>query len=354
MTNVFSMATKRNISGIPKLHNERLVILDEILSKSTSAITKENLFLKLNSRLSEKISQSSFDKDIRDLKQLLEEYAIKNNYKISLINKRDSGYYYSITGFKLFGHSLSNDERNLLLYANSLFEVFSGTELVNEFKNVTQRLLDNSVLSNQEDLFPSKIVQVEQYSGTKAKSWIPVLLDAIIKNNCLEVKYTNAQLKTSNLNLSPYVIKQFDQKWYVIAFDSTKGKDPKTKVYALDSIHSIAYTNKPYIKDEQFNADQYFEYSIGVWHFYNQDPVEVILEFNDPKLFQDILNNPIHHSQKCITQNEKHLIVGIKVYESIELLYKIRKYGAAVKILSPTSLAENIKNTAREVIELYE
>ena len=180
------------------------------------------------------------------------------------------------------------------------------------------------------------------------------MLDAIIKNDCLEVNYTNAQEKTSNLTLSPYVIKQFDLKWYLVAHDTTKGKEYKTKVYALDSINSIEFTNKPYVRDEQFNADQYFKYSIGVWHFHNQDPIEVELEFNDPTMFQDILNNPIHHSQKCIIQNQYHLIISIKVYESIELLYKIRKYGSATKILSPSSLADTIKNDAKGVIRLYE
>lgn len=348
------MATKRNVSGVPKLHNERLVILDELLSKSSVPIAKVNLVKKLNSRLPEKISVSSFDKDVRELKDLLDDYAFRNQVEISLVNKRDAGYYYSIPGFRLFGNSLSNDDRNLLLYANSLFEVFSGTELITEFRKVTQRLIDNSVLDNFFKEFPTKIVQVEKSAGFKAKSWIPKLLDAIINKECLEVVYTNAQQITSKRILSPYVLKQHDQKWYFVAYDSTSGKSTHcTNVFLLDGINAIEYTNKKYVLDTNFDPDDYFNYSIGIWHSHKEAPIDVKLAFSDTKLFNPILNNPIHHSQYCISSNEQQLIIGIKVYDTIELDMIIRKYGHVVKVIEPISLAERIKLSAKAVFDLY-
>ena len=183
---------------------------------------------------------------------------------------------------------------------------------------------------------------------------MPQILDAILQRQCLEVLYTNAKKITQTKHLSPYVIKQYNNKWHMVAYDHTSSRPEKTNVFLLDSINSLDHSNKDYHVDESFNAEDYFKYSIGIWQVHNAKPIKVAMEISDSDLFDGIINNPIHHSQtSTLDKTKKKLKINIEVYETPELMSLINSYGSSVKVLEPRSLVDKVKENARGVIDLY-
>jgi predicted DNA-binding transcriptional regulator YafY len=169
--------------------------------------------------------------------------------------------------------------------------------------------------------------------------------------------YTNNKKQTKKKHLCPYVLKQYNNKWHMVAFDLSSSHDKKINVFLLDNISSIEWSNKPYFIDERFNPEDYFRYSIGIWHDHEIPPIKVKLEFSNEgyaNLFDSIQNNPIHHLQKCtFNKPGNKMIVELEVYESSELYSIIRRFGSSVKVLVPQSVADKVKEDSVKVMNLY-
>jgi hypothetical protein len=353
------MPTIKNLSGTSGARKERLVIIDEILSKTRSAISKENLLRMVNNKLKNKIGGDTLNKDIPYLKRALGAYSKKTSVNVSLICERNVGYFYSIKGFKLFAENVDEDDKNLLLYATSLFDVFSGTTLHQKFNDIVKRLIDDSITIDKKNIkLPKNIVQIDKGIHLKSKEWLQSILDAILKQECIEVDYTNNKKERKKKILSPYIIKQYNNKWHMIAYDHSSSHNKKINVFLMDNINSIESSNKSYFIDEHFNAEDYFKYSIGIWHEHDVPPIKVKLEFSNEgygNLFNSIQNNPIHHLQKCaINKTGNKMIVELEVYESVELYSIIRNFGSSVKVLEPKSVADKVMEGAKKVVGLYE
>jgi hypothetical protein len=331
--------------------------MDELISKASSGkpIPKEVLFKKVNQTLKTKIGKERFNQDIGELRNELDSYSRTNGIEVFLINKRNIGYYYSIEVFKLYNKNIDEEDKNLLLYAKNLFDIFSGTSLHQKFNTVVKRLIDQSITieKKNEDL-PKKIVQIDKSIHLKSKEWLPQILDAILHKQCLEVFYTNAKKITKKKHICPYVLKQYNNKWHMVAYDHTSSRPEKTNVFLLDSIKSIEESNKDYHVDESFNAEDYFKYSIGIWQVHNAKPIKVVMEISDSDLFDGIINNPIHHSQTYqLNKTKDKLTLKIEVYETPELMSLINSFGSSVKVLEPKSFVDKVKENAKKLILLY-
>lgn len=287
------------------------------------------------------------------------DYSKKKSIKVSLICERNIGYYYSLKNFKLFGENVDEEDKNLLLYATSLFDIFSGTSLHQKFNEIVKRLIENSLTIDKKNFsIPSNILHIDNGIHLKSKEWLPKIFDAILKKESIEVIYTNNKKETKKKHLCPYVVKYYGNKWHMIAYDLTSSHDKKINVFLLANISSIEWSNKPYFIDVRFNPDDYFRYSIGIWHEHDIPPIKVKLEFSNEgyaNLFNSIQSNPIHHLQKCtLNKTGNKMIVELEVYESSELYSTIRKYGSSVKVLEPQSVAEKVKESAKLVVDLYD
>jgi len=349
---LFSMATKRNIRPTAKLFNERLELIDELVFKLGHIQSRQELFKKVNAKLKDKISIDAIDKDILQLKDELNAYNLKNNTNVELKFSRNTGYHYTQKGFRLYKNSVSDADKNLLLLANSLFNVFNGTPLQDKFSEVVKKVMAESLTGGTNlEAIPNDFVQVDKSVSLKSTQWIPRLLEAIFEKDCLEIVY-----KGKKRDMCPYVIKQYRNKWYMVAWDYSSTHKSKTNLYAIDNIEKIVgYSGEKYFVDPEFNAADYFKYSLGIWHEHNEKPVKVVLEFLEQKMFNGIINNPLHHSQKHTLNKAKNtLTIEIKVYDCLELHTMINSYGCNVKVLEPKTVAEKIAETARMTLNLYE
>lgn len=348
------MPTIKNITGTSGAAEQRLIIYDEYLSGASiqRPVSKEVLLRNVNKKINTTIGASQFNKDIASLRDKLEAYSKGGNINVCLINKKPEGYYYSQPGFKLFKNQIDESDKNLLLYASSLFHVFKGTSLYTRFNDLIKRLIDNS-LTTESGNFPNNIVQISNDNDSRSKRWLSKIANSITEKACLEVVYKNSKGVTSKKQLCPYVIKIYKNKWYVIAYDHTSSRENKTNVFALENILSIDYGTKDYFVDSHFDVEKYFNYSLGIWHNYQQNPVCVQLEFLDKNSFHSIINNPFHHSQTH-TFNKDRLTITIEVYDCPELYSLIYSFGATVKVISPQSVVDKVRDNILRTLDLYE
>jgi|LakMenE18May11ns_1017448.scaffolds.fasta_scaffold9872231_2 predicted DNA-binding transcriptional regulator YafY len=348
-------AVKTGVRARVKHSNERIELIDQLLYQFKHFSTRKDFLAQVNQRLpiEENITASTLDKDLKYLRTLLDDVDHNNN-GVELLYSKERGFRYSDPYFSYFKNSVTEDEKNLLLLANSLFNVFKGTPLHNQFSTIVNKVLSESLTGKPvHGLSELTFIQLETGNASVGNQWIPQLLDAIYNKDSLIMKYCGLNKPEKTKHICPYVLKQYHGKWYLVAYDYNCARPDKTSVFSLDGIQLLDISNKPYFIDPNFNASDYFKYSIGVWHWHEQTPVKVILEFS--KHFDRIMASPIHHSQQCdLNKDGNKLRVELEVYQSPELEMLIQSYGSAVKVISPDSLIDRIKSGAQKVTALYD
>jgi len=332
--------------------DDRLKVIDLLVSNSRGLLSREQLLVKVNTYLpyNKKRTVQTLDLDIKELRKLLKEE--QNEVTLQYDNER--GYhYFPDSNYRHFKESLDDEEQQLLLLASSLFSVFEGTPLQDKFSKVVERVMSESVSSNTvEGGHDLKFMQLENMQSSSGSRWVSVLLEAIYEKSTLKMRYKGFGKALKTKNVCPYVLKQYHKRWYMVGYDYDCTREEKTNVFALDCIEELELSHKNYYSDPKFSAEDYFKYSIGVWHWHEFKPVIVELAFT--RGIESILASPLHSSQKAVLNSDTNTLhVTIEVFESPELESLIRSYGSAVKVLSPTSLRDKIVEDAKKVVGGY-
>jgi hypothetical protein len=116
----------------------------------------------------------------------------------------------------------------------------------------------NSAIKESSDL-KDRIIFEEVPSGRK---FLTDLIYAMKELRTLEVVYHKFEApEPKDYLLSPYCLKVFNQRWYLLAKDEHNGY---LKIFALDRIHEVRLTHIKFILPEDFSASEYFNGYFGV------------------------------------------------------------------------------------------
>ena len=78
-------------------------------------------------------------------------------------------------------------------------------------------------------------------------------------------------------------------------------------------MHNVEYSAKPYWNDPHFDIENYFKYSLGIYHYIDKKPEIVKLEFYE-YFIETIQNHPLMPTQKSkLTKRGKALEVELEV-----------------------------------------
>lgn len=256
------------------------------------------------------VSKRTFQRDLEDIRSL---YSIDIQYDFS------AKHYY------IFYDDESPDMNERMLEA---FDTFNAL-------NMADRLSSNIYFEKR------KPQGTEHLYG---------LLHAI--KNCFQISFQYHKFwddKPTNRTVQAYALKEFKNRWYVLAKDL---KDGKIKTFALDRIAELVISKKQFKRTKNFNIDEYFKYSFGIITPMNQQPEEVILSF-DHYQGKYIKTLPLHESQEVLIDDENELRIRLKLFITFDFQMELLSYGARVKVLQPQSLIEKMKKSLRETMERY-
>ncbi len=176
------------------------------------------------------------------------------------------------------------------------------------------------------------------------------LLHAI--KNHLQIKFTYHKYwedEVSERIVEPYALKEFKNRWYVIANNL---KDNKVKSFALDRLTALEIAKKHFQLQKDFDVNEHYKYCFGIISPNADKPQEVILSF-DPTQGKYIKSLQLHESQEILTDNVNELIIKLTVFLTQDFLMEILSHGHLVKVIKPQSLVDEIKTTFQKVLKLY-
>lgn len=163
--------------------------------------------------------------------------------------------------------------------------------------------------------------------------------------NTAMIKYVYHKFWSNNFSdrvISPYGLKEFKGRWYVIGKDE---QDGVVKAFGLDRISDLETTKKRFTFPKDFDLDAVYQHSFGIISSLDNVLEPVILSF-DPKQGKYLKSFPLHSSQKIIIDNEAELRLSIEVYVTYDLVMEILSHGNRVKVLAPDKLILEVQQNA--------
>lgn len=335
------------------MSQQKLEIMDDLLSEGKEIKNSEHFAVLLNKRLpkgEKQIKKDMISKYIKMLKELA------NKKGIHLIHLRGRGYFYKSVvqdRFRVFDKRVNDDDKDLLLIANCLFSLFPGSSMLDQFSSiVNNKILTKEIKSIDNQLIKSvQLSNIHQDPGVK---WINKIIKALREQEAIDIVYlkiTEAGLNKTNRTLSPYIIRHHESEWYLIAYDHFTEQKDKTKTFKLSMIDALSVSGHKYFIDKTFSAEDYFKYTIGIYHMHLAQPIKIDICVLDDNLYNNFKEKPLHSTQQIINENKK--LIEIKVYDTIELESLILSYGPKLKVVSPSNIKNRIKSRAKNVLALY-
>ena len=280
--------------------------------------------------------------------------AIQKVFEGAEIDEQIDGKYYSYADHKFSIRQLNLNENDEVFFSflRMTLQNFENTDIYNKFNKLRNKVLQEDKSKQTTTNSFKSFILPEISFGKSGYEWIETLFEAINKQETIEIVYRKNSKEISNKTLSPYLLKEFRKRWYLIAYDHAEDRKC-TKVYALDKIREIIESEKKFYIDTFFNPNDYFKYTFGIHHELFNKPLDIVLEFYGTQVDQ-LMNHPLMASQKStIIQGGKGLRVELQVYNSYEIKREILGYGKGVKVISPESLFKDIKEMAQGIIDQY-
>jgi len=172
-----------------------------------------------------------------------------------------------------------------------------------------------------------------------------------IKNKFL-IKFSYQKFwedEVSKRIVEPYALKEFKNRWYIMAKDS---KDSNIKSFALDRLTNLEISNKTFLYPDTYNIEQSYRYSFGIISPSDEEPQDIILSF-DPFQGKYIKTLPLHDTQQILIDTDDELQIKLKLCVTHDLVMELLSFGDNMKVLKPDTLITEIKTAHEKAYKQY-
>lgn len=185
---------------------------------------------------------------------------------------------------------------------------------------------------------------------------IDKLNDAINQNKQIEFDYYEWTIKKQmeirhnghKSNISPWALMWDDENYYMVAFDGDTGM---IKHYRVDKMRKIEMTEESRAGKSEFNKFDMAVYAKKVFNMFTGNEQNVKIEFDNK--FIGVVLDRFGKDVMIIPKSENTFTINVTVNVSNMFFGWIIGLGKGVKILSPESVVEQLKEEIKRLSELY-
>lgn len=225
--------------------------------------------------------------------------------------------------------------------------VIEESELTNRYAIFDNILLVDAYRRTKE---MQEVLLFERQEKTLGLTHIEEIIEAIEKHRTVRFFYTKFwEGVARQREMVPYALKEHNRRWYLIAAEH---KEPiQFKAFGLDRIAQLEVTATK-IQRKKVYIETLFKNTYGVMIDMETPPQEIILSF-DYEQGQYIKTLPLHPSQKLLEDNDDEVRISLQLIPTYEFIMEICARSQYVKVISPSSLAEEVKGYLKKAYEQY-
>lgn len=237
---------------------------------------------------------------------------------------------------------MEKDYLEMAMFVLDRFRTQKGKEWVNEtLPQIEQEILFSSRRKRSIEYYKNPFL--------KGLEYIEVLLEAIIEKTPLKIHYTPFNKCQQVREISPYYLKEYNNRWYVIGHHPDK---PDPIVSALDRIDSFEKLARKHFINNPFDLEDYFDDIIGVTRKLQDKCVKVELLFTAHRSGY-VKTKPLHGSQKHKENADGSLTVTLHLIPNKEMYSQLLFFGEDVKVISPKKIANELCRILQSAADQY-
>lgn len=343
----FKHAKKLRMSGIKNAQLRYRIIDRALRNKYDPFPSKEDM----RRACEEAIFGSSEGIDICDSTIEKDMFSMRMEFDAPIkYSKLNKGYYYEDEEFTIENIPLTEDDIEAIKFASQTLMQFKDIGIFKQFSFAIDKIFDRVHISNNPtDKAIEEFVQFETVPEAKGNEFLPIILKAIKEQVVLTFDYASFKSgKMKTREVLPLLLKEFRNRWYLIAQDNTK---KKVITYALDRIENLKDTEVVAGIWVDFNVDLYFKHSLGIT-VTEEKPEKVIFKI-DKVGAKYIETLPLHPTQIVLKEGNKRNTYQIEVILSEELKRTLLSYGDQVEVLAPEGLRDSLKSISKNLDAIY-
>lgn len=330
----------------------RYKVLDELLSNQYHSYTIDDLMDKVNERLEElsiePVGRRCIEKDLDYLRGIYSPFsadivAVPVDFFNGETVVRRKCYRYADPSFSIFKKQMSDDEAYLLREALLMMGQFDGLPNLEALEGLRLGLGikadDRRIVS-----FTKNPLENSNLFGR--------LFTAISQRLVVKLHYHKfgAEHDVLTVNVHPYLLKEYNRRWFLIAAAETDGK---ILTFALDRIdQSEPLPSHKYVEYGGC-IEERFEDIVGVT-FMEESPVYKIVFWVSELSQEYVVTKPIHESQRGFSQEESDRLRSrypslaggrffrIDCKENYELIRELTSFGKELIVLSPSYIQHKV------------
>jgi predicted DNA-binding transcriptional regulator YafY len=248
--------------------------------------------------------------------------------------------------------SLNKKDVAALHTALRVLEQYNQLAIFQDIRGAISKI-ENSVKFHTRPDELNKFIQLEEVPFFKGSELIPIFVEAIQQHS--KILFQHQRFDSEEVReheVLPYLLKEYRNRWYLVAWSLNYRQ---IRIYGLDRVvqESIKVVEGDFDAPD-FDAEQYFKYSLGITVYTDRKPEEVILSFESTqgKYFRTQPFYPFY-PEDILIDNEKEFRVKLKIIINEDFVRTIAQYGKDIKVISPASLADTIKSYFKQGLKAY-
>ena len=295
----------------------RYMYLDQMLSDRYNKYTCEDLLKNVNERLELAGyptiggDQSDYDRYIKSGKrviqldiQALQESPFNMEIDCSERLYGSPVYRYADQTQSLFSKPLSDDEKRLLQEVLNTLGQFAGLDTFEWLNDLQEKLNDRKSFGrnefDKENTDTRKIISFSSNDYLAGKDYLGTLFALISNKKVVDVEYEPFGETARTIRLYPYLLKQYNDRWYLIGTPVATDEFPYREDFyvnlPLDRMKGVrAIEGIDYIDCDEFFEDRY-EDILGITWLKEEELTEIVIAVKD-SFTGYVDTKPIHGSQ---------------------------------------------------------
>jgi len=192
-------------------------------------------------------------------------------------------------------------------------------------------------------------ISFENQGSVKGINHLKPILKAIKAHRKIGFSHYNFHSKKNkNYTLKPYLLKEYQSRWYVVGLI---GPLKEFRTFGIDRIDNLTVKPDTFTPNADMNPLDSFQHIIGLTYSLGKR-AKVVLSFT-PTQGQYIKSLPLHSSQKELINNEEEYRIELDIIPNFEFQQQILLHGDTVRVLAPESLVAEIKGRIDSMQKRY-
>src|SRR5690554_499177 len=189
-----------------------------------------------------------------------------------------------------------------------------------------------------------------EYEGiASGVEFLQDVLQAIRTHHIIQFNHKSYQTgKTQSYTVKPYLIKEYQGRWYVIGEVKDRSE---FRTFGMDRIDTLEILTDTFTPKKNTNLKERFHDVVGLTYSVGKLQ-KIILAVKNSQI--PYLNSvPLHSSQRIIEEKENETFIELLFKPNYEFLQRIFMQMDTVRVIEPISLEKEIKARLERMKEMY-